>query len=61
MNYKTLFCFLCTIVSLAQKQYSFENIQFNNSHLFYDDKHQEQEIVLSLIDAFFSKNISIKI
>lgn len=58
MNYKTLFCFLFTIASLAQKQYSFENIQLNNSHLFYDDKHQEQEIVLSLIDAFFSKNIS---
>ncbi|CEN38260.1 hypothetical protein [Capnocytophaga cynodegmi] len=46
-----VFCF-------AQKQYNYENIQLNSAYLFYEDKREEQEIILSLIDAYFSKNLS---
>ncbi|MFK8297047.1 hypothetical protein ACI76O_01495 [Capnocytophaga cynodegmi] len=55
---KNIFIFLFPFLCFAQKQYSYENIQLNSPYLFYEDKREEQEIILSLIDAYFSKNLS---
>ncbi|MDO4764333.1 MAG: hypothetical protein Q4A00_08150 [Flavobacteriaceae bacterium] len=55
---KNIFIFLLPFLCFAQKQYNYENIKLNSSYLFYEDKREEQEIILSLIDAYFSKNLS---
>lgn len=57
---KNIFIFLFPFLCFAQKQYSYENIQLNSPYLFYEDKREEQEIILSLIDAYFSKNLSLQ-
>ncbi|MFK8275193.1 hypothetical protein ACI76Y_05860 [Capnocytophaga cynodegmi] len=57
---KNIFIFLFPFICFAQKQYNYENIQLNSPYLFYEDKREEQEIILSLIDAYFSKNLSLQ-
>ncbi|MFK8268706.1 hypothetical protein [Capnocytophaga cynodegmi] len=58
---KNIFIFLFPFLCFAQKQYSYENIQLNSPYLFYEDKREEQEIILSLIDAYFLRIFLIKI
>lgn len=57
---KNIFIFLLPFLCFAQKQYNYENIKLNSPYLFYESKRQEQEIILSLIDAYFSKNLSLQ-
>lgn len=55
---KNVLIFLLPFLCFAQKQYNYEHIKLNSPYLFYEDKRQEQEWILSIVNTYFSEEFS---